>query len=51
MLNLAHLMKQAERQINNKEQKMRNYKVLPMENLIWLDFLHSDVCVNLGNVY
>ena len=28
MLNVAHLMNQAERQINNKEQKMRNYKVL-----------------------
>ena len=44
-------MNQSERQINNQNQKMKNYVGFPIENPIWPDFLHSDVCVNLGNVY
>ena len=30
ILNLAHLMNQSERQINNQKQKMKNYEGFPI---------------------
>ena len=39
-------MNQSERQINNQNQKMKNYVGFPIK--IQFDFLHTDVCVNLG---